>query len=106
MTGDFPEVRYADSDGVSIAYEVRGNGPLDLVYVPSSVASLMASTVYPLLGQGFDQLASLARLIRLESSRSRGGWTPRTPAAPSPHTSRRSSYRPTTEPKAIACGQR
>ena len=66
MSVEFPEVRYADSDGVSIAYEVRGDGPLDLVYVPSSVASLMATTVYPLLAQSFDQLASLVRLIRLD----------------------------------------
>jgi hypothetical protein len=42
MSGEFPEVRYADSDGVSIAYEVRGVRPLDVVLVPSAMASLMA----------------------------------------------------------------
>jgi class 3 adenylate cyclase len=66
MSDNFPEVRYADAEGVSIAYEVRGDGPLDLVYVPSSLNSLMASAVDPVLGRFFDQLASFARLIRLD----------------------------------------
>jgi hypothetical protein len=29
-----PEVRYARSGGVSIAYQVAGEGPLDLLYIP------------------------------------------------------------------------
>ena len=66
MTGDFPDVRYANADGVSIAYEVRGDGPLDLVHVPSELASLMAGTVYPAQAQLVDQLASFVRLIRLD----------------------------------------
>src|SRR5205823_7648458 len=33
MSGDFAEVRYADADGVSIAYCIRGDGPIDLVRV-------------------------------------------------------------------------
>ncbi len=66
MSGDFPEVRYADAAGVSIAYEVRGDGPVDLVVVPSALASLMASTVDPVLAQYFGQLASFVRLIRLD----------------------------------------
>ncbi len=32
-----PEVRYADSGGVRIAYEVFGEGPFDIVYAPSHV---------------------------------------------------------------------
>ena len=66
MSGEFPEVRYAESDDVSIAYEVRGVGPLDLVFLPSAMASLMASTVDPVIGQFLDQSASFARLIRLD----------------------------------------
>ena len=66
MSGEFPAVRYADAGGVAIAYEVRGDGPVDLVAVPSAIASLMASTMVPVLGQFFDQLASFARLIRLD----------------------------------------
>ena len=33
MTMRLPKVRYADADGVSIAYEVRGEGPRDIVRV-------------------------------------------------------------------------
>lgn len=32
-----PEVRYADSDGVRIAYQVFGEGPFDIVFAPSHV---------------------------------------------------------------------
>src|SRR4051812_35037343 len=54
MSGEFPEVRYATApDGVSIAYEVRGDGPVDLVVVPDMMGSLMASTVDPVFGQFF-----------------------------------------------------
>jgi class 3 adenylate cyclase len=66
MSAEFPEVRYADADGVSIAYEVRGRGPSDLVVVPDMMASLMAGTVDPVFARLFDQLASFARLIRLD----------------------------------------
>jgi hypothetical protein len=35
-----PETKYAKSGEVSIAYQVIGNGPLDLVYVPGWVSHL------------------------------------------------------------------
>jgi hypothetical protein len=31
---DIPKTRYAKSSGVNIAYQVIGEGPRDLVYVP------------------------------------------------------------------------
>jgi hypothetical protein len=34
---DLPETRYATSGDVHIAYQVVGNGPLDLVWVPGYV---------------------------------------------------------------------
>lgn len=37
MDGD-PQTHYADSDGVSIAYQVHGEGDLDLVFVPGFVS--------------------------------------------------------------------
>ena len=43
MTAEFPEVRYADSDGVSIAYEVRGDGPLDFVFLPRTIGQTVAN---------------------------------------------------------------
>jgi hypothetical protein len=36
-----PETRYAASGGVSIAYQVVGNGPLDLVYIRGGVSNLL-----------------------------------------------------------------
>jgi class 3 adenylate cyclase len=66
MTGEFPEVRYADADGVSIAYEVRGAGSLDFVAVPSEISSLMTTTVDPVQARSIDQVASFVRLIRLD----------------------------------------
>ena len=39
MSGDsaLPETRYADSDGLSIAYQVFGEGQQDLIIVPGIV---------------------------------------------------------------------
>ncbi len=66
MSGEFPEVRYADAEGVSIAYEVRGDGPIDLVHVPGTMGGLVAGMVDTVVGPFYDQLASFARLIRLD----------------------------------------
>ncbi len=35
-----PETRYARSGNVRIAYQVLGNGPFDLVYVPGYVSNM------------------------------------------------------------------
>ena len=35
-----PETRYAHSGGVNIAYQVLGDGPRDLVYVPGWVSNI------------------------------------------------------------------
>jgi hypothetical protein len=37
---DLPETRYARSGDVNIAYEVTGEGPFDLVFVPGYVTHL------------------------------------------------------------------
>ena len=66
MSNEFPQVRYADADGVSIAYEVRGAGSLDVVVVPTAMASLMTATVDPVVGQLLAHVASFARLIRFD----------------------------------------
>jgi hypothetical protein len=66
MSGDFPQVRYAEADGVCIAYEVRGEGPVDLVRVPGTMTSLVASFLDPVVGDHYDHLARFSRLIRLD----------------------------------------
>ena len=35
-----PETRYAKSGDVHIAYQVTGNGPIDLVWVPGFISNL------------------------------------------------------------------
>jgi hypothetical protein len=37
---ELPETHYATSGGVSIAYQVLGDGPFDIVYVPGFVSHL------------------------------------------------------------------
>lgn len=37
---DFPETRFAQSGNVSIAYQVVGNGPIDMIFVPGIVSNV------------------------------------------------------------------
>ena len=51
-----PPVRYASSDGVSIAYQVLGEGPLDLVYVMGWVTHLGFMWHQPMCVRFFERL--------------------------------------------------
>ena len=62
----FPRVRYADADGVSIAYEVRGDGAIDQVRVPGSFAGVLAVHLDPIVEAQSDRYASFSRLISLD----------------------------------------
>jgi class 3 adenylate cyclase len=66
MSLEFPVVRYAEADGVFIAYEVRGEGPMDLVRIPGTMTSLVASYLDPVVGEHYAHLARFSRLIRLD----------------------------------------
>jgi pimeloyl-ACP methyl ester carboxylesterase len=57
------ETRYAKSGEVNIAYQVVGDGPVDLVYVPGWVSHVELAWELPELALGFERLASFARLI-------------------------------------------
>ncbi len=57
------ETRYADSDGVSIAYQVHGDGPLDLVFVPGFVSHVETYMEDPSVARFFRRLSSFSRLI-------------------------------------------
>jgi class 3 adenylate cyclase/pimeloyl-ACP methyl ester carboxylesterase len=59
-------IRYADAEGVSIAYCVRGDGPIDLVRVPGVMTGILASTIDPVIVSHYDHLASFARLVLLD----------------------------------------
>jgi class 3 adenylate cyclase len=58
-----PKVRYARSGEVNIAYQVVGEGPIDLVYVMGWVSHLEAFWMDPGQERFFRRLASFSRLI-------------------------------------------
>ncbi len=59
-----PTTRYAKApDGVSIAYQVIGDGPRDLVWVPGWVSHVEAAWSEPTLARFFERLATFSRLI-------------------------------------------
>jgi pimeloyl-ACP methyl ester carboxylesterase len=60
---DAPEVRYAKSGDVNIAYQVVGEGPLDLVLVPGFVSHLGLDWEEPRSAHFLSRLASFSRLI-------------------------------------------
>ncbi|HXV72261.1 MAG TPA: adenylate/guanylate cyclase domain-containing protein [Acidimicrobiia bacterium] len=61
-----PETRYADSGGVSIAYQVLGDGPIDLVFVPGFASHLEHAWQHPRLAHFYHRLASFSRLTLLD----------------------------------------
>jgi class 3 adenylate cyclase/pimeloyl-ACP methyl ester carboxylesterase len=58
-----PETRYAHSGGVNIAYQVVGEGPYDLVFVPGSVSHVELAWQVPAWAAFYRRLASFSRLI-------------------------------------------
>lgn len=61
-----PETRYAKSGDVHIAYQVFGEGPLDLVLVPGSTSHLDLAWEEPAFERYFRRLASFARVISFD----------------------------------------
>ncbi len=59
-------IRYAQSGDVSIAYQVTGDGPLDLVLVPGFISHLEFDWEEPRHAAFLERLASFSRLIRLD----------------------------------------
>ena len=58
-----PETRYARSGDVSIAYQVVGDGPFDLVFAPGFVSNVEYGWEEPTLERFYRRLASFCRLI-------------------------------------------
>jgi class 3 adenylate cyclase len=58
-----PRTTYAKSGDVNIAYQVLGEGPIDLVYVPGWVTHLEHGWENPTYARFFDRLSSFCRLI-------------------------------------------
>ena len=58
-----PETRYARSGDVHIAYQVVGEGPLDLVWVPGWISNVDHYWEEPAVARYFNRLSSFSRLI-------------------------------------------
>jgi DNA-binding SARP family transcriptional activator/pimeloyl-ACP methyl ester carboxylesterase len=66
-TGSPPQTRYVQAeDGVHIAYQVLGEGELDIVVVPGLLSHLDLWWEDPVTARFFRQLASLGRLIMFD----------------------------------------
>jgi class 3 adenylate cyclase len=58
-----PKTLYAKSGDVSIAYQVVGDGPFDLIWVPGWISNVEESWDVPQYARFLDRLASFSRLI-------------------------------------------
>jgi pimeloyl-ACP methyl ester carboxylesterase len=60
---ELPETRYARSGKVSIAYQVLGDGPPDLVFVPGLISNVEYAWQQPAVAAWLRSLGSFSRLI-------------------------------------------
>ena len=60
------ETRYARSGSVSIAYQVSGDGPLDIVFVPGAASHVEMAWEVPGLRRLNERLESIGRLITFD----------------------------------------
>ena len=58
-----PPTQYAERDGVSIAYQVVGEGPVDMLLAPGFISHLDLQWTDPNFSRFLERLASFARLI-------------------------------------------
>src|SRR6185503_10767311 len=58
--------RYAKRGGVSVAYQVMGNGPFDVVFVPGFVSNLDFFWELPTIARVWQRLAAFSRLITFD----------------------------------------
>jgi len=61
-----PKTQYTKSGGLHIAYQVTGNGPLDLIVVPGFVSHLEHQWEHPWSARFFERQGSFSRLIRFD----------------------------------------
>src|SRR3954447_9259561 len=58
-----PAAQYAKSGDISIAYVVYGDGPLDIVWVPTWISQCEYLFAEPTIRAAFDRIAQFARVI-------------------------------------------
>jgi class 3 adenylate cyclase len=75
-----PGTRYARSGDLHIAYQIRGDGPKDLLYVPSWISQLEHYWDEPTVARYFTRLTTFSRLIMFD--RRGSGMSDPLPRAP------------------------
>src|SRR2546421_7960531 len=60
---EIPDVKYARSGDVAIAYQVVGEGPRDLVFVRGTLADLLAGWDQPLFVDHVEGIARFSRVL-------------------------------------------
>ncbi len=60
---ELPETRYAQSGDVAIAFQVVGDGPFDVVWVPGGFSHVEFIRQVPVFKTLLDGLASFSRVI-------------------------------------------
>jgi pimeloyl-ACP methyl ester carboxylesterase len=58
-----PPTRYVSADGAAVAYQVVGDGPRDIVFVPGMLSHVELWWEQPAFAETFLRIASMARLI-------------------------------------------
>jgi class 3 adenylate cyclase/pimeloyl-ACP methyl ester carboxylesterase len=58
-----PEIRYAWNGEIALAYQVVGDGPLDLLYLQGDISNIEVNWEHPGLARFLRELARLSRLI-------------------------------------------
>jgi class 3 adenylate cyclase/pimeloyl-ACP methyl ester carboxylesterase len=61
-----PETRYTKSGDIHIAYSVFGDGPIDVLYVPSWISAIEHYWDEPSVARYFTRLSSFSRLIMFD----------------------------------------
>ncbi len=62
-----PETRYTDSDGASIAYQVAGEGSIDLLFLPGWISQIEQLWEAPANRHFLERLGAFTRLILFDS---------------------------------------
>jgi pimeloyl-ACP methyl ester carboxylesterase len=63
MLSQIPETRYARSGDLSIAYQVLGEGPPDILFIPGFVSNVELMWDVPFLAHYLERLARMGRLV-------------------------------------------
>ena len=58
------EIRYAQSDDVSLAYAVEGESGLPLIFIPGIVSNLAMDESVPPLARFYERLSRFCRFVR------------------------------------------